>query len=94
MPQIWMTYEELAAMLESTVMEARERVHVEDLDRKISRDGKKRVKLSMAMTSIFIEQLKTGDSAMVRAIEDLRKVHDLMKQGSDSETRAIAPNAS
>ena len=49
MPQIWMTYEELAGMLDCTVMEARERVHLERLDRKISRDGKKRAKLSVAM---------------------------------------------
>jgi hypothetical protein len=37
--QIWMTYEELAGMLDCTVLEARERIHLERLDRN-SRDGK------------------------------------------------------
>jgi hypothetical protein len=41
MPQIWMTYEELAGMLDCTVMEARERAYLERLDQKISRDAKK-----------------------------------------------------
>jgi hypothetical protein len=80
MPQIWMTYDELAAMLDCTVVEARARVRLEGLDRKISRDGKKRAKLNMAMTGIFIEQLKTIDYASDRAIEDLRRVHGLLSR--------------
>jgi hypothetical protein len=60
MPQIWMTYEKLAGMMGCTVMEARERVQLECLDRKVSRDGEKRAKLSVAMTGIFIERIKTG----------------------------------
>jgi hypothetical protein len=43
-------------MLDCTVMQARERVHLERLDRKISRDGVKRAKLGLAMTGIFIER--------------------------------------
>jgi hypothetical protein len=80
MPQIWMTYEELAGMLDCTVEAVRERVRLERLDRKISRDGKKRVKLSMAMVSIFIERLKTIDSPIDLAVDDLRKVHGLMRE--------------
>ena len=60
MPQIWMTYEELSRMLDCTVMEARDRTHFERLNRKISRDGKQRAKLSVAMTAIFIERIKTS----------------------------------
>jgi hypothetical protein len=40
MSQIWMTYEELPEMLDCTGVRVRERVHLERLDRKISRDGK------------------------------------------------------
>lgn len=80
MPQIWMTYEELAGVLGCTVMEARERVHLERLDWKISRDGKKRVKLSAAMIGIFIERLRTVDHAMDRAVEDLRHVRGLLSE--------------
>jgi hypothetical protein len=80
MPQIWMTYEELAEMLDWTVMEARDRAHFERLDRKISRDGEKRAKLNAAMTGIFIERIKTSALAMDQAVDDLRTVHVRMKQ--------------
>jgi hypothetical protein len=90
MPQIWMTYEELAGMLDCTVMEARERVHLERLDRKISRDGKKRAKLSVAMTGIFIKRIKTGALAMDQALDDLRAVHGLMKPECNGTSRALA----
>jgi hypothetical protein len=90
MPQIWMTYEELAGMLDCTVMEARERVQLECLDRKISRDGEKRAKLSVAMTGIFIERIKTGALAMDQALDDLRAVHGLMKQECNGTSRALA----
>jgi hypothetical protein len=82
MPQIWMTYEELAEMLDCTVTEARERGHLECLDRKISRDGKTRAKLSATMIDIFNERLKTIDLGMDRAVEDLRHVHDLLNEGA------------
>ena len=88
MPQIWMTYEELAGVLDCTVMEARERVHLERLDRKISRDGKKRAKLSLEMTGIFIKRLKTIDHAMDRrAVDDLRHVHGLLSERADQPRR-------
>jgi hypothetical protein len=75
-----MTYEELAEMLDCTVMKAREIVHLERLDRKISRDGKKRAKLSITMVGMFIERLKTIEFVMNYAVDDLRKVHDLMRE--------------
>jgi hypothetical protein len=79
MPQIWMTYEELAALLDCTVVDARKRVHLEHLDRKLSRDGKKRVKLSLAMIGIFIERIKTIDYATDLVVGDLRQVHALLR---------------
>lgn len=87
MPQIWMTYEELAGMLDCTLVEARERVHLEHLDRKISRDGKKRAKLSPIMIGIYIEQLKTIDHVVDRAVEDLRRVHGLLSERADQSRR-------
>jgi hypothetical protein len=79
MPQIWMTYEELAALLDCTVVDARKRVHLEHLDRKLSRDGKKRVKLSLAMIGLFIERIKTVDYATDLVVDDLRQVHALLR---------------
>ena len=90
MPQIWMTYEQLAEMLGCTVMEARARVQLECLDRKISRAGEKRAKLSVAMTDIFIEQIKTGALAMDQTVGDLRTIHGLMKQERNGPLRAFA----
>jgi hypothetical protein len=78
MPQIWMTYEELAGLLDCSAMEARSRVHLERLDRKISRDGRKRAKLNMAMMGIFIARIKMIDDAADRAVEDLRRTHRLL----------------
>lgn len=80
MPQIWMTYEELAALLDCTVMEACERVHLERLDRKISRDGQRRAKLSLEMIGIFIDRIKGSDDGVDRAVDDLGHVHDLLRQ--------------
>src|ERR1700730_14610087 len=87
MPQIWMTYEELASMLDCTVMEARGRVYLERLDPKLIRDGKKRARLILAMIGIFIEQLKTIDHAMDRSVDDLRHVHGLLSEGANQPRR-------
>jgi hypothetical protein len=83
MPQIWMTYDELAGMLDCTVAEARERAHLERLDRKMSHDGKTRAKLNPAMTGIFIERLKTIDYDIDRVVNNLRLVHGLLSECVD-----------
>jgi hypothetical protein len=88
-----MTYEELAGMLDCTVMEARERVHLERLDWKISRDGKTRAKLSAAMIGIFIERLTTTDHATDRAVEDLRHAHGLLRAGQPGPSRPQWPRS-
>jgi hypothetical protein len=83
MVQIWMTHEELAQMLNCTVMEARDRIHFERLDRKISRDGHKRAKLNAMLTGIFIERIRASASAIEQAVEDLKSIHGLMNQKED-----------
>ena len=90
MPQIWMTYEELAGMLDCSMTEARERVYLEGLDRKISRDGKQRAKLSLEMIGIFIERLKTIDHVVDQAVDDLRHIHGLLTERAD-QPRHVAP---
>jgi hypothetical protein len=80
LPQIWMTYEELAGMLNCSIMGARERARLECLDRKISRDGKKRAKLSPAMVGIFIEHLKSIDVVTDQAVDKLRQIHGLLRE--------------
>jgi len=79
LPQIWMTYEELAGMLDCSVMEARERVYLEGLDRKLSRDGRKRTKLNAVLIAIFIQRLKTLDVDMDQAVGEIRTFHGLLR---------------
>jgi len=90
MPQIWMTYEELAGLLDCDAMEARRRVHLERLDRKISRDGQKRAKLNMTMMGIFIARLKMIDDAHDLAIEDLRQAHRLLSGLAESPKPSLS----
>jgi hypothetical protein len=75
-----MTCEELAGMLDCSIYEARERVHLEMLDRKISRDGKTRVKLNPELTVTFVERLRSIDVVTDQAVEDLRHVHGLLER--------------
>jgi len=80
MPQIWMTYEELAGMLDCSVMQARERVHADRLDRKLSRDGHKRAKLDAALTAMFIERLRTIELVVDQAVDDLKYIQGLLRE--------------
>lgn len=67
-------------MLECSLYEARERAHLEKLDRKISRDGKTRVRLNAELTVTFVERLRSIDLVTDRAVEELRHVHGLLER--------------
>jgi hypothetical protein len=71
MPQIWMTYGEIAALLGCTAEAARAQVLVRSLDRKKSRDGLTRVKLDSDWTAHFVAAIRDADPALDRAIRDL-----------------------
>jgi hypothetical protein len=83
MPQIWMTYDEVAGLLDWSVTEARERILKENLDRKLSRDGKKRAKLSLELTGIYIDRLKASEPALDPVVEELRQIHGLMERQAE-----------
>jgi hypothetical protein len=72
LPQIWMTDEELAAMLGCSATEARRRVLLERLDRKISRDGNRRSKLNGRLAAIFVARVRTMDAMTDHEVGDLR----------------------
>jgi len=91
MPQIWMTYEELAGLLDCTVMEACERARLERLDRKISRDGQRRAKLSPELAGLFIARLRSIDDAADRMVADLRHVHGLLSEAAGQPSRLLPP---
>jgi hypothetical protein len=58
MPQIWMTYGEIAGLLGCEPDEARAQAVYRSLDRKRSRDGLTRVKLDLDWTAKFIAAVR------------------------------------
>jgi hypothetical protein len=93
MPQIWMTYGELADLMECGLAQASEHVRKEHLDRKKSRDGKTRVKLDLALMELFVARIRaTADRSLDQAIHDLRGLHALM-QRYEGQDRGIEGGA-
>ena len=89
MPQIWMTYREIAELLGCDADEARNQVVQRSLDRKRSRDGFTRAKLDALWIARFYATIRNGDAALDQAIRDLQIVHAKMNR----EGRGIrAPN--
>ncbi|MGX1325103.1 hypothetical protein AB7M17_008556 [Bradyrhizobium sp. USDA 377] len=78
MPQIWMTYDELATLNGCSAAEARLQALHLSLDRRKSRDGNTRVKLSPAMMARFFEAVREADFALDDAIAALRETHRQM----------------
>jgi hypothetical protein len=74
-----MTYEELADLLGCTVAQAHERAQHELLDRKISRDGRKRAKLNTELVVLFIHRLRTIDLMVDEDVNALRHIYGLLQ---------------
>ncbi len=75
MPQIWMTYPELADLVGCTPEQARMQVANRALDRRRSHDGQTRVKLDMQWTELFVEKIRGTNSDLDQAIVELRQLH-------------------
>ena len=78
MPQIWMTYDELATLNGCNAAEARLQALHLSLDRRKSRDGNTRVKLNPALTSRFFETIREAEFDLDDAIAALRETHRQM----------------
>jgi hypothetical protein len=80
MPQIWMTYDEIGAMLGRGPAGARDLVIALGLDRRKSHDGHTRVKLNAALTEIFCDKLVQTwiDRELQACAGDLRAVRERM----------------
>lgn len=85
MPQIWMTYEELATLNGCTAAEARVQALHLSLDRRKSRDGNTRVKLDLALIARFFETIREGEFGLDDAITALRETHRQMSGGLSSD---------
>jgi len=80
MPQIWMTYDELATLSGCTPAEARMRAIHLSLDRRSSRDGATRVKLDLALTAKFFASVREADFDLDSTIEALQATHRQMAE--------------
>ncbi len=78
MPQIWMTYVELAALLDCSVESAR--AYAFALDRKKSRDGLTRAKLNVELIARFIGRIRDADPMLDNAVQELLHVRAGMAQ--------------
>jgi hypothetical protein len=91
MPQIWMTYREIADMLGSDADAARAETIRRSLDRKKSRDGSTRAKLDLELTALFVAAIRDADPALDQAIHDLRAMGNAMsRSGRPSAGKTIA----
>jgi hypothetical protein len=59
-PQIWLTYDELAALMDCDATAARTVAAAVPLDRRRSRDGRTRAKLNGVLTEIFLNRMSRG----------------------------------
>lgn len=78
MPQIWMTYDELATLSGCSAAEARMQAMHLSLDRRKSRDGNTRVKLNLALMARFFETIREAEFDLDDAITALRDAHRQM----------------
>lgn len=80
MPQIWLTYDELAALIDCDPAEARGTAAAIPLDRRKSRDGQTRVKLDASLTEMFLDgalQQRIGQD-LAACASDLQTMHERM----------------
>ena len=94
MPQIWMTYDELARLNGCSAAEARMQALHLSLDRRKSRDGNTRVKLDLALMARFFETIREAEFGLDDAIAALRETHRQMSEvltaDQASFTRSVA----
>ena len=78
MPQIWMTYHEIADMIGCDVETARSATIQRALDRKKSRDGMTRAKLDPELMGVFVAAIRNAEPDLDLAVRELRNMHQAM----------------
>jgi hypothetical protein len=79
-PQIWLTYDELSALIGCDAPTARVTAAALPLDRRRSHDGLTRAKLNMQLTEIFLDRLMQQwiDREIGQCADDLRSARERM----------------
>ena len=85
MPQIWLTYEELAVLMDCDPAAARSAASAIQLDRRKSRDGNTRAKLSPLLTEAFLDGVlrQRFDQEIAACAGDLRAMRERMTARAD-----------
>jgi hypothetical protein len=79
-PQIWLTYDELAALMDCDPAGARGAALAIQLDRRKSRDGQTRAKLTASLTEAFLDRelRQRLEREIVACAGDLRAMRERM----------------
>jgi hypothetical protein len=79
-PQIWLTYDELAAWMKCDLAEARVTAMAIGLDRRKSRDGQTRAKLPQPLAEAFLHDMlrQSLDREMAACADELRLMRERM----------------
>jgi hypothetical protein len=79
-PQIWLTYDELAALMDCDRAGARATAVAMRLDRRKSRDGQTRAKLTPSLCEVFLDGVlrQRLEQELVACADDLRAMHERM----------------
>lgn len=80
MPQIWLTYDELAALIGCDASAARASAAAMPLDRRRSHDGLTRAKLNARLTEVFLERAvrRWINREVATCAGDLQMLRELM----------------
>jgi hypothetical protein len=80
MPQIWLTYDELGALLNCDAAGARDAAAAIQLDRRKSRDGQTRAKLTPSLAEAFLQGILQQHLAqeIAASASDLRAMRERM----------------
>ncbi len=89
-PQIWMTYEELGALMDCDATAARAKAAGMPLDRRKSHDGYTRAKLNATLTAIFLDRVARQwlDREIATCAADLFEMRDRMAARPDDTEQA------
>jgi hypothetical protein len=94
-PQIWLTYDELATLIGCDPQAARMAASAIPLDRRKSHDGHTRAKLNPQLTEIFLDRLARQwiDRVLVGCAGDLADLHAKMAVAVSSVASDRGPAA-
>ena len=89
MPQIWLTYDELAVLMDCDPASARGAAAAIGLDRRKCHDGYTRAKLTPSLTKAFLDRALRDhlQREMQASVDDLRAIYEQMAEHSAAPSK-------